>query len=91
MRSYKPQELFDDNGRFIQELASLAPAGNRRMGGNPHVNGGRSLVTLALPDFTSYALEIPGPGKVLAEAPRKLGDFFRDIFKMNLTNFRMFC
>jgi xylulose-5-phosphate/fructose-6-phosphate phosphoketolase len=74
MRSYKPQELFDDNGRFIQELASLAPAGNRRMGGNPHVNGGRSLVALALPDFTSYALEIPGPGQVLAEAPRKLGD-----------------
>jgi len=91
MRSYKPEELFDDNGKFIQELAALAPLGNGRMGGNPHVNGGRSLVTLALPDFTSYALEIPGPGQVLAEAPRKLGDFFRDIFKMNLTNFRMFC
>jgi xylulose-5-phosphate/fructose-6-phosphate phosphoketolase len=91
MRSYKPQELFDDNGRFIQELAALAPSGNRRMGGNPHVNGGRSLITLALPDFTSYALEIPGPGQVLAEAPRKLGDFFRDILRMNLTNFRIFC
>jgi xylulose-5-phosphate/fructose-6-phosphate phosphoketolase len=61
------------------------------MGGNPHVNGGRSLITLALPDFTSYALEIPGPGQVLAEAPRKLGDFFRDILRMNLTNFRIFC
>jgi xylulose-5-phosphate/fructose-6-phosphate phosphoketolase len=61
------------------------------MGGNPHVNGGRELITLALPDFTDYALEIPGPGQVLAEAPRKLGDFFRDIFRMNLTNFRMFC
>ena len=91
MRSYKPQELFDDNGRFIQELAALAHSGNRRMGGNPHVNGGRSLITLALPDFTSYALEIPGPGQVLAEAPRKLGDFFRDILRMNLTNFRIFC
>ena len=91
MRSYKPQELFDDNGRFIQELAALAPSGNRRMGGNPHVNGGRSLITLALPDFTSYALESPGPGQVLAEAPRKLGDFFRDILRMNLTNFRIFC
>ncbi len=91
MRSYKPEELFDKNGKFIEELAVLAPSGNRRMGGNPHVNGGRSLVTLALPDFTSYALEVPGPGQVLAEAPRKLGDFFRDIFKMNLTNFRMFC
>ena len=91
MRSYRPEELFDKNGSFIPELAALAPVGNRRMGGNPHVNGGRSLITLALPDFTDYALEIPGPGQVLAEAPRKLGDFFRDIFKMNLTNFRMFC
>jgi len=91
MKSYKAEELFDANGKFIDELAALAPTGNRRMGGNPHVNGGRSLITLALPDFTDYALEIPGPGQVLAEAPRKLGDFFRDIFKMNLTNFRMFC
>jgi xylulose-5-phosphate/fructose-6-phosphate phosphoketolase len=91
MKSYKPEELFDKNGAFIEELAALAPVGNRRMGGNPHVNGGRSLITLALPDFTGYALEIPGPGQVLAEAPRKLGDFFRDIFRMNLTNFRMFC
>jgi xylulose-5-phosphate/fructose-6-phosphate phosphoketolase len=91
MKSYKAHELFDENGKFIYELAALAPAGNRRMGGNPHVNGGRSLITLALPDFTDYALEIPGPGQVLAEAPRKLGDFFRDIFKMNPKNFRMFC
>jgi xylulose-5-phosphate/fructose-6-phosphate phosphoketolase len=91
MKSYKAHELFDENGKFINELAALAPAGNRRMGGNPHVNGGRSLITLALPDFTDYALEIPGPGQVLAEAPRKLGDFFRDIFKMNPKNFRMFC
>ena len=91
MRSYKPQELFDKDGKFIEELVVLAPRGNRRMGGSPHVNGGRSLITLALPDFTDYALEIPGPGQVLAEAPRKLGDFFRDILRMNLTNFRMFC
>jgi len=91
MRSYKPQELFDKNDKFIEELAVLAPAGNRRMGGNPHVNGGRSLITLALPDFTNYGLDVPGPGQVLAEAPRKLGDFFRDIFRMNPTNFRMFC
>jgi len=67
--------------KFIDELAALSPVGNRRMGGNPHVNGGRELITLALPDFTDYALEIPGPGQVLAEAPRKLGDFFRDIFE----------
>jgi xylulose-5-phosphate/fructose-6-phosphate phosphoketolase len=91
MRSYKPEKLFDESGTFIEELAVLAPRGNRRMGGSPHVNGGRSLITLALPDFTDYALEIPGPGQVLAEAPRKLGEFFRDIFRMNLTNFRMFC
>jgi len=61
------------------------------MGGNPHVNGGRLLTALDIPDFTGYALEIPGPGQVVAEAPRKLGDFFRDIFKLNPTNFRMFC
>ena len=91
MKSYKPQELFDESGKFIDELAELAPKGNRRMGGNPHVNGGRLLTELDLPDFTDYALEIPGPGQVVAEAPRKLGDFFRDIFKLNPTNFRMFC
>jgi xylulose-5-phosphate/fructose-6-phosphate phosphoketolase len=91
MKSYKPEDLFDEKGKFIDELAALSPVGNSRMGGNPHVNGGRELITLALPDFTDYALEIPGPGQVLAEAPRKLGDFFRDIFKMNPKNFRMFC
>ncbi len=91
MRSYKPEELFDESGKFIEELSVLAPRGSRRMGASPHVNGGRSLITLALPDFTDYALEIPGPGQVLAESPRKLGEFFRDIFRMNLTNFRMFC
>jgi xylulose-5-phosphate/fructose-6-phosphate phosphoketolase len=91
MKSYKPEELFDKNGKFITELAELAPAGNRRMGGNPHVNGGRLLTALDLPEFSNYALEIPGPGQVVAEAPRKLGDFFRDIFKLNPTNFRLFC
>src|ERR1700678_3471605 len=91
MRSYKPEELFDAKGKFIAELAELAPIGDRRMGGNPHVNGGRLLTALDIPDFTSYALEIPGPGQVVAEAPRKLGDFFRDIFRMNPKNFRMFC
>jgi xylulose-5-phosphate/fructose-6-phosphate phosphoketolase len=91
MRSYKAEELFDEHGAFLRELAELSPAGNLRMGGNPHVNGGRVLKALDLPDFTDYALEIPGPGQVIAEAPRKLGDFFRDIFKLNLDNFRMFC
>lgn len=91
MRNYKPQELFDESGKFLEELAQLAPKGNRRMGGNPHVNGGRLLTALDLPDFTIYALEIPGPGQVVAEAPRKLGNLFRDIYRMNTKNFRMFC
>ena len=91
MRSYKPEELFDQSGRLIPELEELAPAGNRRMGGNPHVNGGRVLTTLDLPDYSNYALEIPGPGQVIAEAPRKLGEFFRDIYRLNPTNFRLFC
>ncbi len=90
MRSYKPEELFDERGAFIKELAELAPAGNRRMGGSPHVNGGRVLCALDIPDFADYALDIPGPGRVVAEAPRKLGVFFRDIFKLNPTNFRIF-
>jgi xylulose-5-phosphate/fructose-6-phosphate phosphoketolase len=91
MRSYKAEELFDAHGTFVADLAALAPAGNRRMGGNPHVNGGRLLNALDLPDFTEYALQIPGPGQVVAEAPRKLGEFFRDIFRLNPTNFRLFC
>lgn len=91
MKSYAAHELFDERGTFIAELAELAPVGNRRMGGNPHVNGGRLLTALDLPDFTDYALDIPGPGQVAAEAPRKLGDFFADVFRRNLSNFRMFC
>ncbi|HVA26788.1 MAG TPA: phosphoketolase family protein, partial [Candidatus Baltobacteraceae bacterium] len=90
MKSYKPEELFDERGAFVADLAELAPVGNLRMGGNPHVNGGRVLTALDLPDFTQYALDIPAPGSVVAEAPRKLGEFFRDIIKFNPTNFRMF-
>ncbi|RRA47663.1 phosphoketolase [Acidipila sp. EB88] len=91
MKSYKSEELFDENGTLIKELAELAPLGNRRMGGNPHVNGGRLLTALDLPNYSDYALEIPGPGEVIAEAPRKLGDYFADVFRMNPENFRMFC
>ena len=91
MNGYGPRELFDERGAFLAELAELAPSGDRRMGGNPHVNGGRLLTALDLPDFSDYALEIPKPGEVVAEAPRKLGDYFRDIFRRNTTNFRMFC
>jgi xylulose-5-phosphate/fructose-6-phosphate phosphoketolase len=90
MRSYNPHELFDANGTLVGELAALAPSERRRMGANPHVNGGRELIALDLPDFTDYALEIPGPGRVVAEAPRKLGEFFRDVFRRNASNFRIF-
>ena len=91
MKSYHAEELFDANGTFIPELAELAPAGNLRMGGSPHVNGGRLLTALDLPDFCRYDLELPGPGQVVAEAPRKLGEFFADVIRGNPTNFRMFC
>ena len=91
MRGYQPEKLFDANGRLVPELAELAPSGDRRMGANPHVNGGRLLTALDLPEFTNYDLEVPGPGQVVAEAPRKLGEFLRDIIKLNPTNFRIFC
>jgi xylulose-5-phosphate/fructose-6-phosphate phosphoketolase len=91
MRSYKPDELFDEHGALIPELTELAPVGNRRMGGNPHVNGGRLLTELELPDFCDYALDLPGPGEVIAEAPRKLGAFFGDVIRRNPQTFRMFC
>jgi xylulose-5-phosphate/fructose-6-phosphate phosphoketolase len=91
MRKYRPDELFDKEGGLIAELAALAPDGSRRMGANPHVNGGRVLKALDLPDFAQYALSIPGPGEVVAEAPRKLGEYLRDVVKLNTTNFRLFC
>jgi xylulose-5-phosphate/fructose-6-phosphate phosphoketolase len=91
MRKYKPDELFDKDGQLVAEVAALAPDGYRRMGANPSVNGGRLLKSLDLPDFAQYALGIPGPGQVIAEAPRKLGEYLRDVMKLNLTNFRMFC
>ena len=91
MRKYRPDELFDKEGRLVAELAALAPDGNRRMGANPHVNGGRLLKALHLPDFAQYALSIPGPGEVVAEAPRKLGEYLRDVIKLNPANFRLFC
>ena len=87
MRKYQPEELFDQNGRLIPELAALAPDGNRRMGASPHVNGGRVLKALDLPDFARYALEVPGPGEVVAEAPRKLGEYLRDVIKLNPDEF----
>lgn len=91
MRSYKPEELFDENGRFKPELAALAPEGNRRMGANPHANGGLLLRSLTLPDFRSYAVDIEIPGTKDAQATKVLGGFLRDVMKENETsrNFRV--
>ena len=73
MKSYKPQELFDENGTLIPELRELPPQGDRRMGANPHANGGLLLKELRMPDFCNYAVHVPGPGAVSAEATRVLG------------------
>jgi xylulose-5-phosphate/fructose-6-phosphate phosphoketolase len=92
MKSYKAGELFDENGTLIPELAELAPKGNRRMGANPHANGGLLLKPLIMPDFKDYAVEIPEPGKVIGEATKVLGRFLRDVVKLNAKhrNFRVF-
>jgi xylulose-5-phosphate/fructose-6-phosphate phosphoketolase len=91
MRSYKPEELFDSRGRLVPDVAELAPHGDRRMSANPHVNGGRLLADLEQPDVANYALDIPGPGQVSAEAPQKLGEFLRDVIRLNPANFLLFC
>jgi xylulose-5-phosphate/fructose-6-phosphate phosphoketolase len=92
MKSYRPEELFDANGRLIPELADLAPKGDRRMGANPHANGGLLLRDLALPDFRKYLVPIPAPGAVNAEATKVQGQFLRDVFTLNdaSKNFRLF-
>ncbi len=91
MKSYKPEELFDENGTLMRELAALAPNGSRRMGANPHANGGLLLQDLRMPDFREYALEVPHPGTVVAESTRVLGRFLRDVLKLNrdTRNFRI--
>jgi xylulose-5-phosphate/fructose-6-phosphate phosphoketolase len=92
MKSYRPEELFDENGTLIPELRELAPKGERRMGANPHANGGLLLKDLRLPDFCDYAVDVPKPGTVVAEATRVLGTMLRDVMKMNegAKNFRIF-
>jgi xylulose-5-phosphate/fructose-6-phosphate phosphoketolase len=92
LRGYKPQELFDKNGRLLSEIAELAPKGNRRMGANPHANGGILLRDLRLPSFADYAVNVPTPGSVFAEDTGTLGKFLRDVIKENddQKNFRMF-
>src|ERR1700691_210723 len=86
MRSYRPEELFDADGKLIPELAELAPKGDRRLGANPHANGGILLKELILPDFRSYAAEVKKPGTSVGEATRVLGGFLRDVMKLNLPN-----
>ena len=92
MKSYKPEELFDKNGKILAEIQYLAPKGNRRMGANPHANGGLLLKDLKMPDFSDYAVDVPAPGQVTAEATRVMGAFLRDVMKLNedRKNFRVF-
>jgi xylulose-5-phosphate/fructose-6-phosphate phosphoketolase len=92
MKSYRPEELFDKHGKFREEFAELAPTGHRRMGANPHANGGELLLPLAMPHFRDHAVVVPKPGAVEAEATRVLGVFLRDVMKLNLSsgNFRLF-
>jgi xylulose-5-phosphate/fructose-6-phosphate phosphoketolase len=92
MKSYRPQELFDGSGKLKAEIAELAPQGERRMSANPHANGGLLLRDLRLPAFESYAVDVPKPGAVDAEACRVQGVFIRDVMKLNAacSNFRVF-
>jgi xylulose-5-phosphate/fructose-6-phosphate phosphoketolase len=89
MKSYRPEELFDEQGKLIPGLAELAPEGERRMGANPHSNGGLLLKDLVMPDFTSYAVDVAKPGITTAEATRVMGKFLRDVMKINGRNFRV--
>jgi xylulose-5-phosphate/fructose-6-phosphate phosphoketolase len=90
LRSYRPEELFDEEGRVRPEIAEQAPRGDRRMSANPHANGGELLRDLVLPDFRDYAVEVPAPATTLAEATRVLGGFLRDVMARNPDNFRLF-
>ena len=90
LRSYKPEELFDEQGKLVPELKALAPQHARRMSANPHANGGVLRRALRMPDFRDYAAELSGPGKGVAENTRPLGKMLRDIMAANMNNFRVF-
>ena len=92
LRSYKPEELFDENGQLKKELKELAPTGDRRMGSNPYANGGLLLKDLKIPDFKKYAVNVRMPGSVIAQDTKELGKYVRDVLKLNFDNknFRMF-
>ncbi len=89
LRSYRPDELFDDSGRLLPGVAGLAPGGVRRMSANPHANGGELMVDLHLPDFRKYAVDVPQPGTTVSEATKVLGGFLRDVVAANRSNFRL--
>jgi xylulose-5-phosphate/fructose-6-phosphate phosphoketolase len=93
LRSYRPEDLFDEKGGLLPELAALAPKGDRRMGSNPHANGGKLIVDLDLPDFCTYAILVPQPAAERHESTRQLGKLIRDLFTRSAQarNFRMFC
>ncbi len=92
MKSYRAEELFDHTGKLMPELSALAPRGDRRMGANPHANGGLLLKDLVMPDFREYAVQVVKPGTSFAEATRELGKFLRDVMGLNAAakNFRVF-
>lgn len=90
LRSYHPEELFNPDGSLKDELKALAPVGNRRMGANPHANGGLLLRDLKLPDYRDYAIDVPRPGAIMAQDMMELGGFVRDIIHENPENFRVF-
>src|SRR5581483_2927670 len=92
MKSYRPEQLFDRDGKLVPELAALAPKGNRRMGSNPHANGGLLRKDLIMPDFRKYAVSVAKPGIDNAESTRVLGSFLRDVMGQNRQsqNFRVF-
>ncbi|MEO8348502.1 MAG: phosphoketolase family protein, partial [Acidobacteriota bacterium] len=92
LKSYHAEELFDERGRLRPDLAALAPEGERRMGANPHANGGIFLRDLRLPDFRDYAVKVPRPGGTISEATRVMGTFLRDVIELNRDrrNFRLF-
>jgi xylulose-5-phosphate/fructose-6-phosphate phosphoketolase len=90
LRSYRPEELFDDNGRLRPELREVAPQGTRRMSANPHANGGLLRKPLRMPDFRDYAVDVAGPARDRRENTRPLGVFLRDVMRNNMQNFRVF-
>lgn len=91
MKSYEPEKLFDENGRLVPRLAQLAPKGARRLGANPHANGGGRYHALELPPIDTYAIPVRAPGSEHHESTRKLGEMMRDIYSKNPTTFRLFC